>query len=214
MSRTVSSNEILKLFHQLDKRLFSDFYSFTIPPKKFILVAVGGTVLEILNLKKESKDIDLFIDVKSIKGLCSKKEITNFTQRLQRFIKNYFDGSYGIGADVNYDKFVNWDLMGANFGKYKYEESFICFELYLPDLLDVCIMKLPRFNERDLEDIEQIIKIISPNIHTLEKRVSEYLPKLTKQREIDVLLANFEKLKALYTKWDIKPIQWWQFWKH
>src|SRR3989344_3914866 len=108
MNRAVSSDEILKLFHYLDKRIFADFYSLNQPHKKFALVAVGGTVLEVLNLKKESKDIDLFIEINSIEGLCKKEDTLRFAERLQKFIKGYFDSSYGICADVNYEKFVSW----------------------------------------------------------------------------------------------------------
>ena len=66
MNRIVESHELLKLFHQLDKRIISEIYGYNLPPKKFNLVAVGGTVLGVLGLKPKSKDMANFEELKKL----------------------------------------------------------------------------------------------------------------------------------------------------
>ena len=103
MHKTVPSAELITLFHNLDKRLFAQFYSFTLPKKKFDLITIGGTALGLLNLKYNSKDIDLFIELSSLEKIQTTQKPMEFAGKLRRFIQEYFDGSEEMGADVSYE---------------------------------------------------------------------------------------------------------------
>src|SRR3989338_7064924 len=129
MPREVKADEIEGLFKELDRRLLTGFYNYSAPSKKFNIVAVGGTALELINLKKTSKDIDLYIELDSVGKSENKVELA---QKLVFFIKQHFDGSLGIGADVSYEGIGRgWNLLGFKINKKQLKVNFRCFTLYI-----------------------------------------------------------------------------------
>ena len=212
MHKAVYSNQLMSLFKQLDKRLITKFYNFNFPPGQFDIVAMGGTALGLLNLKQVSKDIDLFIQIGSMKNIAPNENAIEVAERLANFIREHFDGSEEIGIDVSYEGIRGWNLMGFKVRTCGYFE-FDCFKLYILHPLDLCITKVPRFSPEDTTDIEVAIKFSDATPVQLERRFYEYLNQLRNPREVEISRANFEKLKAINSQFSPNPRRWWQFWR-
>lgn len=196
MAKAVSAQELLALFHKLDKRLIAGFYSFSSPAHKFDLLAIGGTALELLDCKQVSKDIDLLILFSSLNKLTDPPNTEAFAEKLARFIKEYFDGSEGINADVNYEGVKSWNLLGFPINTLLHKEEFLCFSLYIMDPLDVCITKLARYNADDAQDVEEVFRRVRPTPEQLESRFLAYLPRLKQHSKEALVRSNFEKVKS------------------
>ncbi|MBS3124775.1 hypothetical protein J4211_00785 [Candidatus Woesearchaeota archaeon] len=213
MRRAIFAKELTGLFRELDKRLITKYYNYSRPIEKFDIVAMGGTALEMAGLKQVSKDIDLYLELSSVGKTAPDKDPVNIADTLTRFIKEHFDGSQEIAADVAYDGIGSWNLIGFNIHKYKLPEKFSCFNLYILDLVDLCITKLVRYSPEDTQDIEKAIKACQPTVHELESRLEAYLKRLKNAGNTTIVITNFNRLKTLYTQWDIKPVKWYEFWR-
>lgn len=195
MHKPILAKELEQLFRTLDKRLITGFYNYSIPPAKFNIIAYGGTALGLRGLKKISKDIDILIDLLSVEKISSTKDQENFTKRIQNFIKEHFDGSEGVGADVTYDHLGDWNILGLDFGKQLLNDSFRCFNLYSLDLLDICITKLARYDIYDITDCKNIFEQLRPSQLDLEKRFEKYIKHLRKPKKEATIRSNFELMK-------------------
>ncbi len=214
MNRLVYSSEILGLFRKLDRRLHTGFYSYNTPLYKFDLIAIGGTALEISGVKKVSKDIDLFIELKSVEKLCGLEGPFKFTEKLQKFIKEYFDGSEGICADVNYITVGSWNWLGFQPNKEGPVEKLLCFDLYILDDVDICISKIVRYSEEDIVDIREIISRVEPPFIHLETIFNAFLQHLKNPGDAAIALKNFGRLKEAYHQINPHPRKWYQFWRY
>jgi len=200
MHETVQSQNLIELFHRLDKRILTRFYSFKQPAHKFDLIAIGGTALGLLGLKKQSKDIDLFLELTSVSKICGKENATEFAQRLIRFIQEHFDGSEGMGADVSYDGLKSWNLLDFEIRKTYLQEEFLCFNLGTLNLVDICITKLVRYNVDDIADMLRIFSQEKPSIPELASRFQAYLTRLKNPKQIGLVTQNYERMKDALTR--------------
>lgn len=202
MHKRVLAKDLESLFKTLDKRLVNGFYNYSLPPGRFKLVAIGGTALGFLGLKTDSKDIDLYLELHSIDPkLHPNENVVHFAERLMRFIKEHFDGSEGIGADMRYDGVKSWSFDNFSIKTLKLKDvDFRCFELVIFDPIDICITKLARYDLADIKDISAIIAQGNHSLQELESRFQEYLPQLRKAKLIPAVKRNFEQVKGLLSK--------------
>ena len=213
MRSAVFAKELNKLFRTPDKRLITGYYNYALPLEKFDIVAMGGTALELEGLKQVSKDMYLYIELSTIQKTAPNQNQVQVAEKLGRFIREHFDGSEEIAADVAYDGIGSWNLIGFEIRKYKSKEEFSCFNLYFLDLVDLCITKLVRFDITDAKDIEVALKACQPSMQDIENRLEQYITRLKNPSNVSVVRENFTKLKILYGQLDIKPVKWYEFWR-
>jgi hypothetical protein len=194
MHREVAAEHLINYFQNLDKRLLTQFYAFTKPSARVHLVAMGGTALELLGLKDNSKDIDVFIDITSVENLCQNEQPEEYATRLQLFIKQHFDESEGIGADVSYEGLKSWNLLGFQIKTYPLPKEFTCLKLSILDPLDICITKLARYNGKDKDDIISVLLARKPKREELEERLQAYVERLKDKRKLTIVQRNFQNM--------------------
>lgn len=137
--------------------------------KKIKLYAIGGTAMVIKGLKEVTKDIDFITtnDQEEIKSILKK---SGFKENRTGMVNVWFDdnnlrldifyGPYIIGVDLEKD----WQELS------EFIEKLNQVELYVLNWYDIIITKIARSEDRDLEDIFQIMKTQKIDFKTLKKR--------------------------------------------
>ncbi|NHJ33758.1 MAG: hypothetical protein FK732_12940 [Asgard group archaeon] len=145
---------------QLDKTILYDFLD-TLDDelsRTFIVVAVGGTAMTLLNLKPSTIDIDFMV---------SSSDYSEFQKALTNL-------SHGFKVDVYVDGMVfSQDLPDDYLEK---SIPIVDFDhIYLRALhpIDVVVTKIGRLNERDLQDIEVCIQKFNFQKEQIEKRANQ-----------------------------------------
>lgn len=154
--------------------------------KKAILVAIGGTALTLLDLKKASYDIDLMMENNDP---VLKADITVLI--------------YRAGAETQIqDKgvIIVHPLPPNYLNKYifdkKLNSKFQNLSLYIMDPIDLIVTKIHRYDDKDVQDIASILLIIKPKFEDIEKRFNEFIS-LYKGKKDDIL-QKFELFRKQY----------------
>jgi len=127
----IGLNELLNYLGEVDKKL----------KNQITLIAVGGTALVLMNLKESTKDVDFCLSGKDYNEFEQTKVKTQFKVDL-------FKNGYIFCQQLPED-YVKFSLSS----KHKFKN----INLKLLNPHDIIITKLARFNERDIEDILQLL---------------------------------------------------------
>ncbi|MBI2137918.1 hypothetical protein HYU12_05405 [Candidatus Woesearchaeota archaeon] len=113
--------------------------------EKITLIAVGGTAMTLLGLKDSTKDVDFCTESKKEQGVikAASEKVDNQT-RIDLFSEGYIFSVQLPDDYVTRAKTV--------------KESFKNLKLKILHPIDIIVSKTDRLNERDIEDIEALIK--------------------------------------------------------
>ncbi|MBS3158279.1 hypothetical protein J4206_03250 [Candidatus Woesearchaeota archaeon] len=175
--RTITKQQLIDIIKVVDSHL----------QKNAPLIAIGGSALTLLGLKRSSDDVDFIIDDPD-KVL--KAEVT---------VGIYAQGYEGQIQDpgVIVTTILPKDYIQKSLEDKEISKQLTKIKLRILSPLDVILTKLARFDEKDIVDITAILKTFRYTWKIMKTRYSQYL-KLRKGREHDEYITNFERLKLLY----------------
>ena len=142
----ITKKDLLDWLEEIDKNL----------KEEMILTAVGGTAMTLLNLKESTIDVDFDV---------SKNDFDKFKKLASKFKKfrvDIFVDGYIFSEQLPKD----YVLMAEEFNNIKFKN----INLKTLHPMDIIITKAARYNARDDEDIETLIKKIKINVDGLIKR--------------------------------------------
>ena len=184
--KETSANELFELLESI-----SAFVE-----EKVQMYALGGTALTILGIKPSTLDIDINIDSgKQYNYLCKIFERIGFT----RIGTIRWLTQEGLVFDVFYgSNILGTELLPDCLEKSRFIKSFGLIELYTLSPYDIIISKLARGDERDFNDIKNILEKEKIDLKTLILRYQ-------KTMEVSTVGQYKQKLLDLI---DIKLGQW------
>lgn len=169
----------------------------TFVEEKVQMYALGGTALTILGLKQSTLDIDINID--------SSKQYQYICELFKRIGFKKIGGIRWLTQEgLAFDLFYGSDILGTALRPdclelSKFIKSFGNIDLYTLSLYDIIISKLARGDERDFNDIRNILEKEKIDLQKLTERYLETM---------DVSVVGQYKQKLL----DLIEIKFWQ-WK-
>lgn len=142
---------------------------------KIELFAIGGTAMVIRNIKESTKDIDFLttLDQKKIRELFS---LAGLVEKEKSRLYNvwYLDD---IRIDLFYDEFIMGITLPDDWKKLSEHIMDIGkVRLYILNWYDIIITKIARSEQRDIEDILEIMKKQKIDLKILKKRYYEIAP--------------------------------------
>lgn len=151
----------------MDKKALLDFLSEVDRKlkRKITLVAAGGTALTLLDLKSSTIDIDFtgpFEDI--VEFRLQEKKIPH-----GKTIDTYYDGRV-FSQDLPND-YLDKSIKITIDKDYKIRN----IELRSLHPLDIVVTKIGRYNERDMEDIENCIKSFKLTKHEITTRAEQVI---------------------------------------
>jgi len=185
--KEINANKLYEFLESIEKFI----------EKKVKFYALGGTALTILQIKPSTLDIDINIHSKAeYEYICKIFRQIGFKKSSNlRFITQE-----GLAFDLFHGNHIlGTQLLDDALKRSKFIKFFGNIELYTLSLEDIIISKLARGDNRDFEDIKNIIKKV--NLKELIKRyketmedsiVSNYKQKLLDLIEIKFKEWNFE----------------------
>lgn len=175
MPLPIDKNTLIEILKEIDNKL----------KKPLVLIAIGGTGLNLIGLKNETLDIDFIIESDSnLLHAIVTVAILNlgYETQIQRRGKivtynlpsNYVEKS--ITADIN--------------------KNFKNLTILILSPLDILISKLGRYVDKDIEDIARILLTCRYPLEQIEARFKEFYDKYGGDKK--QFTANFEKFKRQY----------------
>ncbi|MBI2175725.1 hypothetical protein HYU40_00025 [Candidatus Woesearchaeota archaeon] len=157
----ISKDELLAYLQKIDAEV----------KEPVTLIAVGGTAMTLLGIKDTTKDVDFCIETKKDRGTIKKLiEKSDSRIRVDLFSEGYI---FSVQLPKDYARLAR--PVKGNFRNVK---------LKTLHPIDLIISKTDRLNERDIEDIEVLIK--SVNKAKLQQRYKQVIDSIPGRRE------NFE----------------------
>ncbi len=176
------------------------------------IYALGGTALTILRIKKSTLDIDINIETnKDYLYLCRVFEQIGFKKTGSlRWITQE-----GLAFDVFHgSNILGIQLLADSLNKSRFIMSFGTIELFTLSLQDIIISKLARGDNRDFEDIKDVLEKEKINIESLVQRYKETMQDSIaanyKQKLLDLIEIKFLEWKYPVNKKLIEDVKKWQ----
>lgn len=166
----IYTTDLLKFIENTDKEI----------SEEIILVAVGGTAMNLLNLKESTKDIDFCTKTKKQKDI---------------FVKATKDSKFKI--DIWYDGYIfTLQLPEDYIEKSKLYKKYKKIELRTLNPIDIILTKTARLNQRDIEDIKTLLnkqKIKKQDITERFNQIKKSIPGSEKeyQENFNLILKEF-----------------------
>ena len=157
--RTYSFLDLMGFLHDLDNLL----------DREVEVTAIGGTALELLGLKEETKDIDFFIG-----GI----DYESFSKILDRLSHKYFLADIDFWEDGRFMLHKDGTIIERKFPSNYKKEILVCLKnIKLNTLkpLDLIITKIDRCSENDIDDIKKVIVSYDIKKEELEDRFSQHI---------------------------------------
>lgn len=140
----ITKDDLIDWIKKIDKKL----------SKKIVVIAVGGTALTLLGLKSSTRDVDFCLRKKDVAEF--KKHVNSGPFKVDIFEEGYIFSEQLPQDYIQKSKTVNIHLKKIEFKTLSVE--------------DIILTKLARYNERDEEDISQIMKSIKISKENMIKR--------------------------------------------
>ncbi|MCG2717920.1 MAG: DUF6036 family nucleotidyltransferase [Nanoarchaeota archaeon] len=147
----ISSDDLLDFLRKIDEKL----------KWKVTLVSVGGTAMTLAGLKDSTIDIDLCIETKQDYDMF-KKEKDKFKKIIKKV--DLFLGGYIFCVQLPEDYLKKSKLVKTNFKN---------IELRFLNPVDIVVTKTFRLNERDMEDIQSVLKTKKVSKEKFKSRFNE-----------------------------------------
>ncbi len=179
--------------------------------KEVSMYALGGTALTILGIKPSTLDIDINIDSeKEYKYVCKIFEQIGFERTGIRWITQE-----GLAFDLFYgSNILGTGLLPDCLEKSKFIKSFGKIKLYTLSFEDIIISKLARGDERDFDDIKNILKNEKINLRKLAERYKETMEVSAaghyKQKLLDFIEFKFKEWGFSLDKKLINEVKEWE----
>ena len=147
----IDKNGLLDILHKIDLEL----------KNKITIVAVGGTAMTLLGLKKITKDIDFNIP--------SDNDYNEFERVINEI-------GFNIKIDYYRKNTIFSETLPMDYLKIaiKYKYNFDKIELYILNPIDIVCSKIARLSDRDIEDIKQCIKHYNIRKSQIKERAMQY----------------------------------------
>lgn len=150
--------------------------------ENMVLIAVGGTAMTLLNLKESTVDVDFDV---------SRKDFNKFKRLILKYKKFH--------VDVFVDGYIFSEQLPEDYSFIAEDYEYFKFKnLVLKTLhpVDIIITKAARYNARDEDDIEAIIKKIKIDSKKLKERFQKVLGSYAGSEKI--FRDNFETIIKRY----------------
>ena len=186
--RLYNKEDTLRFFRDLDDLL----------DRQIEIVAIGGTALTLLNLKKETKDFDFFI------GGVNYEEFANILEKLS---SKYNLDDIDFWEDNKMILHKNGRIIERSMPPdYKRELSLSFKNIIFKSLnpLDIIVTKLDRCSQQDVVDIKSIVSEYHITAQEIETRLYQHLKLYEGSKEAYV--SNFKHALDILGLQD-KPLQ-------
>ena len=186
-TKSLTKNDLLAMIKDIsnytDKQL--DFY------------ALGGTALTLLNIKTSTLDVD--INIPQEQYATTKQLFTNIG--FKQLATNRWLTQEGFAFDLFYDEnILGTQLLPDSLQKAKHLHTYNTIHLYALHPYDIIISKLARGDDRDFQDIQELLKHEPINWKQLINRYQETMNESVVAHEKQKLL---DLIEIKLTKWNI-----------